>query len=180
MQKEGRSRPTREGTFVNETRNPHARPDVPATLVARDRFSGVVRFRRAIPADGTFGLRRRINPRFPDPLVFDPVTGSSVEVNGEWVADWWEIEDETISRVHALLRWCGDRLSVRRVLAPRRTRNPIRFESVERDDFDLRPGGSFESGRTRFTLLAGDRTNDDGPETDSHTGLPAVSADPGK
>lgn len=138
---------------------------VPATLVARDRFTGLVRFRRPVPAVGRLGLRRRVNLRFPDTLVFDPFTGTGVQVNGVWVIDWWEIDDETISRVHAVFEWRGDRLSVQRVVTPRRTRNPIRFDSAERDEFEVRPGGAFESGRTRFVLLSGDRTQDaDDPE----------------
>lgn len=142
-------------------------PDVPATLVARDRFSGVARLRRGVPPAGKrFGLRRRVCPQHPDPLLFDPLTGPAVRVNGLWVADWWEVEDETVSRVHAVLEWHGERLTVRRVLDPRRTRNPIRFDGRERDEFDLLPGESFDTGRTHFILLPGDHTLRDGPDTD--------------
>jgi adenylate cyclase len=64
---------------------------------------------------------------------------------GTWAVPW----DEEISRRHAELCWQGGRLQVRRVPT---ARNPLFVRGQTWDAFELRPGESFVSGGTTFTL----------------------------
>jgi adenylate cyclase len=78
---------------------------------------------------------------------------------GEWSVPW----DETISRRHVQLTWSGGRLHVCRVPT---ARNPIFVVGEAIEEADLRPGESFASGETTFTVT------DDRPEVESNTPLP--------
>jgi adenylate cyclase len=78
---------------------------------------------------------------------------------GEWSVPW----DEQISRRHAQLTWSGDRLHVRR--APT-ARNPIFVGGEAVEEADLRPGESFVSGGTTFTVT------DEKPEVESDAPSP--------
>jgi adenylate cyclase len=78
---------------------------------------------------------------------------------GEWSVPW----DEQISRRHAQLTWSDGRLHVCRVLSARNTIF-VGGEAVE--EADLRPGESFVSGETTFTVT------DDRPEVESNTPSP--------
>ena len=78
---------------------------------------------------------------------------------GEWSVPW----DEEISRRHAQLTWSGGRLHVCRVP---NARNPIFVGGEAIEEADLRPGESFVSGETMFTVT------DDKPEVESNTPTP--------
>jgi adenylate cyclase len=80
---------------------------------------------------------------------------------GEWSVPW----DEQISRRHAQLTWSGGRLHVCRVPA---ARNPIFVGGEAIEEADLRPGESFVSGGTTFTVT------DEKPEVESNTPLPVA------
>ena len=78
---------------------------------------------------------------------------------GEWSVPW----DEEISRRHAQLTWSGGRLHVCRM---RTARNTIFVGGEAIEEADLRPGESFVSGETMFTVT------DDKPEVESNTPTP--------
>jgi adenylate cyclase len=78
---------------------------------------------------------------------------------GEWSVPW----DAQISRRHAQLTWAGGRLHVCRVPT---ANNPIFVVGEAIEEVDLRPGESFVSGETMFTVT------DDKPEVESDTSLP--------
>jgi adenylate cyclase len=80
---------------------------------------------------------------------------------GEWSVPW----DEQISRRHAQLTWSGGRLHVCR--APT-ARNAIFVGGEAVEEADLRPGESFVSGGTTFTLT------DEEPEVESDTPAPVA------
>ncbi len=78
---------------------------------------------------------------------------------GEWSVPW----DEQISRRHAQLTWGEGRLRVRR-LPTARNRIFVGGEPIE--EAELRPGESFVSGETTFTVT------DERPEVESNTPSP--------
>jgi adenylate cyclase len=78
---------------------------------------------------------------------------------GEWSVPW----DEQISRRHAQLTWAGGRLHVCREPT---ARNPIFVGGETVEEADLRPGESFASGETTFTVT------DEKPEVASNTPSP--------
>jgi adenylate cyclase len=80
-------------------------------------------------------------------------------IAGEWSVPW----DEQISRRHAQLTWSGGRLHVCRMPT---ARNPIFVGGEPVEEADLRPGDSFVSGETTFTLT------DEKPEVESNTPSP--------
>jgi adenylate cyclase len=80
-------------------------------------------------------------------------------IAGEWSVPW----DEQISRSHAQLTWSGGRLHVCKVPT---ARNPIFVDGEAIEEADLRPGESFVSGGTTFTVT------DDKPEVESNTPSP--------
>jgi len=80
---------------------------------------------------------------------------------GEWSVPW----DEQISRRHAQLTWSDGRLHVCKVLT---ARNPIFVGGEAIEEADLRPGESFVSGETLFTVT------DEKPEVESNTPLPVA------
>ncbi len=67
----------------------------------------------------------------------------------DWAADW----DVHISGVHAVLRWDGKKLTVRKAVKPRPPRNPIYFKGTEVQEGSLAPGECFVIGGTTFTLI---------------------------
>jgi adenylate cyclase len=78
---------------------------------------------------------------------------------GEWSVPW----DEGISRRHAELTWSSGRLHVCRVPS---ARNPIFVDGEAISEADLRPGESFVSGETMFTVT------DEKPQVQSNTPSP--------
>jgi adenylate cyclase len=78
---------------------------------------------------------------------------------GEWSVPW----DEQLSRRHAQLTWSRGRLHVCRVPT---ARNPIFVGGEAIEEADLRPGESFVSGGTTFTVT------DEKPEVESNTPSP--------
>jgi adenylate cyclase len=78
------------------------------------------------------------------------VTLGRVSGPAEWAAEW----DAHISSVHAVLRWDGEKLTVRRVVKPKPPRNPIYFKGFEvQGECVVAPGECFVIGGTTFTLL---------------------------
>jgi adenylate cyclase len=80
---------------------------------------------------------------------------------GEWSVPW----DEQISRRHVQLTWSDGRLHVRRVPT---ARNPVFVVGEPIEEADLRPGDSFVSGETTFTVT------DEKPEVESNTASPVA------
>jgi adenylate cyclase len=80
---------------------------------------------------------------------------------GEWSVPW----DEQISRRHAHLTWSGGQLHVCRVPT---AYNPIFVDGEAIEEVDLRPGESFVSGETMFTIT------DEKLEVESSTPLPVA------
>ena len=78
---------------------------------------------------------------------------------GEWSVPW----DEQLSRRHAQLTWSGGRLHVCRM---RTARNTIFVGGEAIEEADLRPGDSFVSGDTTFTVT------DEKPEVESNAPPP--------
>src|SRR5437588_9326860 len=79
------------------------------------------------------------------------VTLGRVTGPADWAAEW----DAHISSVHAVLRWDGVKLSVRRVVKPKPPRNPIYFKGAEVQECVLGPSECFVIGGTTFTVLEG-------------------------
>jgi adenylate cyclase len=118
-------------------------------LEARHSDKDLVFWRRPLP-EGPVGLRRKPEARG------DSESGSEadgVEANGQRVKTWWDVDDETLSRSHAVVEWQGERLVVRRVLTPRKSRNPLYFRWEVSDEFTMQPGEFFVTGKTVFGLV---------------------------
>lgn len=79
----------------------------------------------------------------------------------QWTVPW----DDRISRKHALLRWNGRALEVRRIPD---ARNFIFYRGQQRDQFQVQVGEHFVIGQTTFTIV-------DQPVQFSHPAAPAYS-----
>ena len=90
--------------------------------------------------------------------VIESVLGRTAE---QWNVPW----DDRISRKHAMLRWNGRSLDVRRIAD---ARNFIFYRGQQRDEFQVQVGEHFVIGQTTFTIV-------DQPVQFSNLAAPAYS-----
>ncbi len=88
--------------------------------------------------------------RLPLPEGKDVTLG---RISGPNTSDWSAPWDVHISSVHAVLRWDGAKLTVRKAVKPRPPKNPIYFKGIEVQECVLAAGECFVIGGTTFTVL---------------------------
>lgn len=103
----------------------------------------------------------RPQDRWRRPLQTSAAESVLGRASEQWTVPW----DDRISRKHAILRWNGRTLEVRRIAD---ARNFIFYRGQQRDQFQVQIGEHFVIGQTTFTIV-------DQPVQFSHPAAPAYS-----